>query len=687
MSRSFDNLNETAELAAETTELKMPKNRRCSNGYKGSMFAIALIFALAFFVCLGTALYGGTKYDIYGADSESDALAAAYKSVAGGMIAGMTSEAIDHDSPDRVTANGKKNIIGIVDETSLTSVAIYTAANGDEPLLVYEGDDFASDDVWLSMEVWVEVDGSDLVQEDKPLDYVYYDEEGNEIDGSGELMESNSETVMYTVECTVSAEPTMDGAILTAFKECTTLYSIRWILVGLMILFFAIALAAFIALLKSVGHRPDANGLVPGRFAKIPLDILTVAVVAITALMMFLLEAIGSHILAGSGFVSAMIGLSLFGAIVGAVVILWSMALASRIKMHTLVSGLAVTRLFRWIGRWLKRFGLIKRTVIIIAAVVIIELIAVAIFINECDMEGLVIFFVLLNVIFIVLAIGAAWSMRGLEEAREQLAAGNYDYRVDTSKMRGGLKRHGEELNAIAEGLAEAVEEGVRSERMRTELITNVSHDIKTPVTSIVNYADLLSKEETDNEKIREYTEVIGRQANRLKHLVSDLVDASKASSGTVEINLERCDLGIILSQVVGEFEFKLEDQGLQLVIDTRAENVAINADTRHLWRIFNNLMGNICKYSAPGTRVYVTLETVGDAAVITFRNTSRDPLNITADELMERFVRGDQSRSTEGSGLGLAIARSLTELQRGTFDLKIDGDLFKAILSFPTCV
>lgn len=688
MSRSFESQTEAIELAAETTELKMPKSRRCSNGYKGSMFAIALICALAFFVCLGTILYGAVKYDLYNSHTEQEALSSAYKNVAGGMILAEASSAIDQNAPDRVDANGKAALAKMVDGTNLTSIAIYSAGNPDA-LYVYEGKGFTEDDVWLDFDAWLEVETNEEVEQGEPYDGIYYDVDGNEIieENVDESQTAYYKTVHYTVQCTVAAEPTMDGSILTAYNECTCLFGIRFILLALMVAFFAVALVTFILLLRSVAHTPGTDELVPGRFARVPFDAITIGAVAIVGLLALLFGNLGSYGLVTSEFVTTMIFLLMFGAVVGAIIIFWAMALASRIKLHTLWSGLVITRFARWIGRWLRRFSLIKRTVISIAAVVVIEFIAVAFFINEYDMEGLVIFFVILNVIFILVAIGEAWSLRGLEEARRQLAAGNYDYRVDTSKMRGSLKAHGEELNAIAEGLAAAVEEGVRSERMRTELITNVSHDIKTPVTSIVNYADLLSKEETDNEKIREYTEVIGRQANRLKHLVSDLVDASKASSGTVEINLERCDLGIILEQVTGEFEHKLDEQGLQLVIDTRTDNVAIMADHRHLWRIFNNLMGNICKYSTPGTRVYVTLERAGEKAVITFRNTSRDALNITADELMERFVRGDQSRSTEGSGLGLAIARSLTELQGGSFDLQIDGDLFKAILSFPTCI
>ena len=232
--------------------------------------------------------------------------------------------------------------------------------------------------------------------------------------------------------------------------------------------------------------------------------------------------------------------------------------------------------------------------------------------------------------------------------------------------------------------MSRAVDERMKSERMKTELITNVSHDIKTPLTSIINYADLISREKCDNEKIAEYAEVLSRQSDRLKRLIEDLVEASKAATGNLEVMLSLCDAGVFISQAVGEYEQKLNDAGLQTVVTQFDEAVYVMADGRRMLRVFDNLMNNICKYAQSGTRVYLSLEKIGNKAVITFKNTSRDPLNISADELMERFVRGDSSRNTEGNGLGLSIAKSLTELQGGTLTLSVDGDLFKVILSFP---
>ena len=242
---------------------------------------------------------------------------------------------------------------------------------------------------------------------------------------------------------------------------------------------------------------------------------------------------------------------------------------------------------------------------------------------------------------------------------------------------------HAEDLNNIAEGISRAVDERMKSERFKTELITNVSHDIKTPLTSIINYVDLLEKEEPENEKMREYLEVLSRQSGKLKKLIEDLIEASKASTGNLSVSLESCELGILMEQMAGEYAEKFEAKGLETVLTKPEKPVRILADGRHMWRIFDNLMNNIVKYAKPGTRVYLSLESSGGKAKLTFRNISEAQLNISGEELMERFVRGESSRSSEGSGLGLSIAKSLAQLQKGEMNITVDGDLFKVELIF----
>lgn len=272
-----------------------------------------------------------------------------------------------------------------------------------------------------------------------------------------------------------------------------------------------------------------------------------------------------------------------------------------------------------------------------------------------------------------------------LQQGVKEISGGNMDHKVENRLLFGAFRKHAGYLNSINDGISKEVAERVRSESTKTELITNVSHDLKTPLTSIINYIGLLSAEKIENEKAREYVSVIDRQAQRLKKLTTDIVDASKAAAGSIEVNYEKTDLNVFISQVNGEYEDKLSNKELELVCELPEEEIYAMTDGRLLWRVFENLMNNIAKYSLKGTRVYVSLVKTDDKAVITFRNISETKLNISPEELTERFVRGDESRNTEGSGLGLSIAKSLIELMKGQMDIRIDGDLFKIILTFKT--
>lgn len=278
----------------------------------------------------------------------------------------------------------------------------------------------------------------------------------------------------------------------------------------------------------------------------------------------------------------------------------------------------------------------------------------------------------------------AVFQMETLQKHAKMMADGNLESKVDTSKMFWEFKKHGNYLNKIGEGMTIAVNERMKSEHFKTELITNVSHDIKTPLTSIINYVDLLKKENISQPKAVEYIDVLERQSARLKKLIEDLMDASKASTGNLTVNSEMCDINILLTQALGEFEDKMHDAGLELIINKNDENIFIMADNRHIWRIFDNLMNNICKYGQQGTRVYINFVINNGTVDIIFRNTSKYQLNISSDELMERFVRGDASRHTEGNGLGLSIAKNLAEIMGGTLKLYVDGDLFKVVVTFP---
>lgn len=274
--------------------------------------------------------------------------------------------------------------------------------------------------------------------------------------------------------------------------------------------------------------------------------------------------------------------------------------------------------------------------------------------------------------------------LKALQTAGRKLASGDLTYTVDTEKMYPVLKEHGDNLNAVSVGMSRAVNERMKSERFKTELITNVSHDLKTPLTSIVSYVDLLKKEPTESEAAREYIEILDRQSQKLKKLTTDLVDASKASSGALPVNLEKIDLGELLRQSAGEYTEKFAAASITPVLNVPEGETYVTADGRLLWRVLDNLLGNAVKYAQSGTRLYLELTPGETETVLTLKNISREPLNIPAEELMERFVRGDGSRHTDGSGLGLSIANSLMELMGGKLTLTLDGDLFKAALVFP---
>lgn len=347
--------------------------------------------------------------------------------------------------------------------------------------------------------------------------------------------------------------------------------------------------------------------------------------------------------------------------------------------------GRLVKRFFGWIVFVFRKIPLVPRSALTFVAAMIVEIVLTM----DCFGYGYhyspIVFFlwVFYNLaLFLAMCFGA-WQMKSLKAAGERMAKGNIDEKIDTKHMYWEFKQHAENLNSIGDGMAAAVEQRMKSERLKTELITNVSHDIKTPLTSIVNYVDLLQKPHT-TEQEAEYLEVLDRQSKRLKKLTEDLVEASKASTGNMNVNLERTNTREIIEQSLAEYGRRMEQGKLTVIVNIPDDAPHAIADGRLLWRVLDNLFNNVCKYALAGTRVYIDAGIEGNEAVISVKNISRDPLNVSADELMERFVRGDSSRHTEGSGLGLNIAQSLVNLMHGKFSLSIDGDLFKAEIRLP---
>ncbi len=271
----------------------------------------------------------------------------------------------------------------------------------------------------------------------------------------------------------------------------------------------------------------------------------------------------------------------------------------------------------------------------------------------------------------------------------KKINAGDMEHKIDVTSLHGDNLILAGEVNSIGDGIRDAVATSMKDERLKADLITNVSHDIKTPLTSIINYVDLIKRENIDNPKVKEYIEVLDTKSQRLKQLTDDLVEASKISSGNIVLQMERINLIELLNQTIGEFSEKFEQKNLTPVIRTKKSSVYVEADSRRIWRVIENLFNNIFKYALAGTRVYIDVEElksekgIGQVA-LSVKNISANPIKVSSDELTERFIRGDESRTTEGSGLGLSIAKNLTEAMNGKFEIMVDGDLFKVVLTFP---
>ena len=443
----------------------------------------------------------------------------------------------------------------------------------------------------------------------------------------------------------------------------------------LTVLFAALALFCFCFLMASAGHWAGHEGIHLTWLGKIPADV-------------WLIVLLCTFFIGWEAFYWW--GRVFFCAALVPLVLLFLCAFAAQCKAGTVLRSALIARIVRFLWRivrslflGLRRIArnlpLLWKTALVMAGVFFLEMLFVLAGYGSVD--GI---FVIMKAVELLAALYIALNLRTLQKGGEKLARGDFSSPIDTKYLIGDFKRYGQELNDVQSGLEQAVQEQMKAEHLKTELITNVSHDIKTPLTSIVNYVDLLKKEDIPSPEAREYIAVLDRQSHRLKKLTEDLVEASKASSGVLNVDLQPTDVNVLFSQIEGEYQERLAACQLTLVTQPPAPGTVIRADSRLLSRVMDNLVSNICKYALPSTRVYVVSTLSREAVTISFKNVSRDELNISPDELMERFVRGDASRHTEGSGLGLSIARSLVQLQGGRFDLAIDADLFRADITFP---
>lgn len=479
----------------------------------------------------------------------------------------------------------------------------------------------------------------------------------------------------YTVEVYMTNAAELPEELASTYAFYSNLYEYRYIALAVTGAALVAGIFLFVFLLWAAGHGERQNALI----RKMPMDILAfAAVVLIMMITSIMSSAVGYTGQTGSDTAVLSLGIAIAGdSIVISGFFVW---FAARARMGSWWRGTVIywtLKHLRRIGykvlRFLNQVPLVWKTVLVLLVWLFFNIVA----------WNLPTLWIIANMAAGVCVVYIALCLKRLKKGAEQIARGDLSYQIDKNGLFGELTEHADTLNHIRMGISKAVDEKIKSERFKAELITNVSHDIKTPLTSIINYVDFLKKEEIENEKAREYIEVLERQSRKLKKLTEDLVDASKAATGNISLQMQPCQVGLLMEQAMGEYQEKAEAAELRFVLNIPEDEVYILADGRRLWRVFDNLLNNICKYSQPGTRVYMNLEKKDGKAIVIYRNTSKYELNLTEEELTERFVRGDRSRHTEGSGLGLSIARNLVELQGGNFRITVDGDLFKVVITF----
>jgi len=518
-----------------------------------------------------------------------------------------------------------------------------------------------------------------------------YDEGGaRELLPSVDPPYSDGFDVVYRIESNVKETlPNRADPLYSCMSMLRWLEGRRDTLITVLINAVVLGIADFVVLCCMVGHRKGREEIVLNFADRLPLELYALvlggaAVVLIALAVCFAFEqidlflnALGLAAIWGAGMLALAFALSFVTRVKAGGwwrnTILWRVLKLCR-RLFGGTWGL-VRRIGQTVLRAVRAVPLAWRACLITAGL----LLALFLLGLESSYEGFCVFlYFLLSLVILGTVALAVLQLRQLQRGGAALAGGRFETKLDTKHLFWDFRRHAENLNAIGDGMAHAVEERMRSERLKTELITNVSHDIKTPLTSIINYVDLLQKAHTREEETK-YLEVLARHTARLKKLTEDLVEASKASTGNLSVTLAPVNLSEALDQALGEYRERLAAGQLELVVSYAPRETMVRADGRLFWRVLDNLLSNVCKYALPGTRVYVASEAADSGAAVSIKNISREPLNVSAEELMERFVRGDASRSTEGSGLGLNIARSLIELQGGTLRLTVDGDLFKA--------
>ena len=539
-------------------------------------------------------------------------------------------------------------------------------------------------------------------QYEEAFSYPYYNYE------SGTMKDATlcyASTSQYTVELYLADDALYDYQMWNLLEILAPMRGQLFAVMGGCLILLAVAVAYLIC---AAGRKPVTGELQPMGFNQMPLDLYTVLLAA-GALGCVWLASAGMELFRNTQMIQIVVagGACFLGSLL---LVCYGLAWTAQIKMKNrwwlrnslivrglklLWKGLAwlaqkvkalsgrMPEFFAWvkknIGGWLHKVLQLLPAMYqwLACAGVVLVLILLALAVDS----GLIMLLAIAG--FVVLTVYGGYCFAMLLRGVKRMRGGELKTKVESDVLLGSMREFAEELNGLADVAGEAAEKQLKSERMKTELITNVSHDIKTPLTSIINYVDLMERPHNEKEQ-EEYLEVLSRQSQRLKKLIDDLMEMSKASTGNMQTDITEVNAKEAVNQCLGEFTDKLLKADLIPVFRAPDHDVFMMADGRLVWRVMSNLLGNVVKYAMSGTRVYVDLNEIQDQVIISVKNMSREELNISSEELMERFVRGDASRNTEGSGLGLNIAKSLMELQHGQMELLVDGDLFKVTLIFP---
>jgi len=498
-------------------------------------------------------------------------------------------------------------------------------------------------------------------------------------------------TIRYyaSPKCTVIVTLIQDAALNrfgTAVPLVEMLYEFRYTLIATLALSLLLFSTGIVYICVAAGRKNKNTPIVPHGLNGLPLDLyFTVAAGVCLMLLPQGIDMAYDWAETNKNFNPGTISLGALLFLGPTVMLLGAFyATVTQIKMdgHFWFENCLLVRLGKLLWRWIKQLLYVLPSTwsyLILGILLFGSILSTVPFV----MRGVLWPMLLVLGLCAVVLIYNAYAYGTLTRGAERMAKGNLNRKINTRFLVGSYARCAEDLNALADVAVVAARKQMKADRMKTELITNVSHDIKTPLTSIINYVDLLSKASTAADR-SQYLEVLGRQSQRLKKLIEDLVEMSKATTGNLSVDLRIMDGAEAMTQALGEFADKLTAAELTVVFQPPREPIRMQADGRLAWRVMSNLLSNVVKYALPGTRVYAQVERQGEEVLLSLKNISREPLNISTDELTERFVRGDDSRNTEGSGLGLNIAKSLMEVQHGQLRLNVDADLFHATAVFP---